>query len=105
MEEDKDGQETGRRRGRQESKGDYSRSGEEHWNERKGSSELLHIIPIASIYFLIFVMQFTFNPEWFEDSDEEEEGDDWDLEKYRRQKEEDDLAAEIQRIKDLELPE
>jgi len=44
---------------------------------------------------------FTFNPEWFEDSEEEEA--DWDLEKYRRQTEEEDLAAEAQRIRDLEL--
>ena len=44
--------------------------------------------------------QFTFNPEWFEDSEEEEA--DWDLEKYRRQKEEEDLATETQRIMDLE---
>jgi len=46
---------------------------------------------------------FTFNPEWFNDSDEEEEGGDWDLEKYRRQKEDEDLAVEMQRIRDLEL--
>ena len=46
-------------------------------------------------------VQFTYNPEWFEDSDEEEE--DWDLAKYRRQQEEEDLAAEAQRIHDLGL--
>ncbi|OCH88569.1 hypothetical protein OBBRIDRAFT_795108 [Obba rivulosa] len=44
---------------------------------------------------------FTYNPEWFEDSDEEEE--DWDLAQYRKQKEDDDLVAEAQRIHDLEL--
>jgi len=45
--------------------------------------------------------QFTFNPEWFEDS-EEEEGD-WDLDKYRKQKEEDDEAAEAERIRQLQI--
>ena len=36
--------------------------------------------------------QFTYNPEWFED--EEEEEDDWDIARYRKQKEDEDLAAE-----------
>lgn len=45
---------------------------------------------------------FQYNPEWFEDSDEEGgEGDDWDLSKYRRQKEDEDLAAEDERIRSL----
>jgi len=44
---------------------------------------------------------FTYNPEWFEDSDEEEE--DWDLARYRKEKEDEDLATEAQRIRDLEL--
>jgi hypothetical protein len=42
---------------------------------------------------------FQYNPEWFQDSDEEDgEGDDWDLSKYRRQKEDEDIAAEAERI-------
>ena len=42
---------------------------------------------------------FQYNPEWFQDSDEEGgEGDDWDLSKYRRQKEDEDIAAENERI-------
>lgn len=44
---------------------------------------------------------FQYNPEWFEDEDEEEE--DWDLAKYRREKEEEDLAAEEARIAALSL--
>ncbi|KAF7789607.1 hypothetical protein EIP86_000553 [Pleurotus ostreatoroseus] len=44
---------------------------------------------------------FTYNPEWFDDTDEEEE--DWDLEKYRKEKEEEDLAAEEARIRTLQL--
>ncbi|KAF5334857.1 hypothetical protein D9758_014293 [Tetrapyrgos nigripes] len=44
---------------------------------------------------------FQYNPEWFEDSDGE--GEDWDLDKYRREKEEEDLAAEEKRIADLGL--
>ncbi|RXW19607.1 hypothetical protein EST38_g6244 [Candolleomyces aberdarensis] len=45
--------------------------------------------------------QFQYNPEWFEDSDEEEE--DWDLAKYRREQEEEDFAAEEARIAALSL--
>ncbi|KAI0091071.1 hypothetical protein BDY19DRAFT_991652 [Irpex rosettiformis] len=44
---------------------------------------------------------FTYNPEWFEDDEEEEE--EWDLAKYRKQQEDEDLEAEQQRIRDLGL--
>jgi hypothetical protein len=44
---------------------------------------------------------FQYNPEWFEDSDEEEE--EWDLDKYRREKEAEDMATEEDRIKQLSL--
>jgi len=40
---------------------------------------------------------FQYNPEWFQDSDSENE--EWDLTKYRRQKEDEDLAAERERIR------
>jgi hypothetical protein len=40
---------------------------------------------------------FQYNPEWFQDVDDDEE--DWDLSKYRRQKEDEDLAAEADRIR------
>ncbi|KAG6868669.1 hypothetical protein C0993_012172 [Termitomyces sp. T159_Od127] len=46
---------------------------------------------------------FTYNPEWFADSDEEDDGDDWDLDKYRRQKEAEDLEEEERRISGLSL--
>ncbi|KAK7031172.1 Translation machinery-associated protein 46 [Paramarasmius palmivorus] len=45
---------------------------------------------------------FQYNPEWFQDEDDDSE-DDWDLAKYRREKEEEDLAAEEKRIADLAL--
>ncbi|KAI0359776.1 hypothetical protein OH77DRAFT_1446355 [Trametes cingulata] len=45
---------------------------------------------------------FTYNPEWFEDEEEGEE-EDWDLAKYRREQEDEDLAAEEKRIRDLQL--
>ncbi|KAL0067703.1 Translation machinery-associated protein 46 [Marasmius tenuissimus] len=45
---------------------------------------------------------FQYNPEWFEDEDDDGE-DEWDLAKYRREQEEEDLAAEEQRIADLKL--
>ncbi|KAI0034378.1 hypothetical protein K488DRAFT_45645 [Vararia minispora EC-137] len=44
---------------------------------------------------------FQYNPEWFEDSDDGE--DDWDLAKYRRQKEEEDRAEEELRIQNLSI--
>nr|VWP01284.1 Lon protease (EC (ATP-dependent protease La) [Ganoderma boninense] len=45
---------------------------------------------------------FTYNPEWFEDEEEPDE-DDWDLAKYRKEKEDEDLAAEEERIRSLQL--
>ncbi|KAM5531792.1 hypothetical protein V8D89_014562 [Ganoderma adspersum] len=45
---------------------------------------------------------FTYNPEWFEDEEEADE-DDWDLAKYRKEKEDEDLAAEEERIRSLQL--
>lgn len=50
-----------------------------------------------------FAIQFQYNPEWFEDEDEGDASDDWDLAKYRREQEEDNLAAEEKRIADLGL--
>lgn len=47
-------------------------------------------------------MQFTYNPEWFEDEEEGEE-DEWDIAKYRKQQEDEDLAAEEERIRQLAL--
>ncbi len=44
---------------------------------------------------------FQYNPEWFQDSDEEEE--EWDLTKYRRQREDEELAAENERIRLLSI--
>jgi hypothetical protein len=48
-------------------------------------------------------LQFQYNPEWFEDEDDGEESDDWDLIKYRQEKEAEDLAAEEERIARLDL--
>ncbi|KAI0707272.1 hypothetical protein C8Q76DRAFT_748544 [Earliella scabrosa] len=47
---------------------------------------------------------FTYNPEWFEDEEEADE-EDWDLAKYRKEKEDEDLAAEEERIRNLQLGE
>ncbi|OJT11036.1 Translation machinery-associated protein 46 [Trametes pubescens] len=44
---------------------------------------------------------FTYNPEWFEDEEEDEE--DWDLAKYRKEQEDEAAAAEEQRIRALQL--
>lgn len=44
---------------------------------------------------------FQYNPEWFQDEDEEDE--EWDLSKYRRQQEDDDQEAENERIRLLSI--
>ncbi|KAJ7605617.1 hypothetical protein DFH06DRAFT_256688 [Mycena polygramma] len=48
---------------------------------------------------------FEYNPEWFEDDDEGDASDDWDITKYRKQQEDEDAAAEARRIADLSLHE
>ena len=63
---------------------------------------------MSSAYFFgldidIFMPQFQYNPEWFEDEEDGNESDDWDLAKYRREKEDEDLVAEELRIANLSL--
>jgi hypothetical protein len=49
-------------------------------------------------------LQFQYNPEWFAESDEEEGSDEeWDLDKFRREKEAEDIAREEERIRLLSL--
>ena len=48
-------------------------------------------------------LQFQYNPEWFQDEEDGDASDDWDLNKYRREQEEDNLAAEELRIANLAL--
>ncbi|PPQ64197.1 hypothetical protein CVT24_008615 [Panaeolus cyanescens] len=48
---------------------------------------------------------FQYNPEWFQDEEDGEDEDDWDLAQYRKQKEDEDLAAEEARIAALSLHE
>jgi hypothetical protein len=48
-------------------------------------------------------LQFQYNPEWFQDEEDGDASDDWDLAKYRREQEEDNLAAEELRIANLAL--
>ncbi|KAJ6512692.1 hypothetical protein C8R45DRAFT_961095 [Mycena sanguinolenta] len=48
---------------------------------------------------------FEYNPEWFEDEDDGDASDDWDISQYRKQKEDEDSAAEARRIADLSLHE
>ncbi|KAF7312665.1 Translation machinery-associated protein 46 [Mycena indigotica] len=47
---------------------------------------------------------FEYNPEWFED-EEDEEDDGWDLDRYRKEKEDEDAAEEALRIANLSLVE
>jgi len=46
---------------------------------------------------------FQYNPEWFKDEEDGDASDDWDLTQYRREQEEDNLAAEELRIAQLAL--
>ncbi|KIL58203.1 hypothetical protein M378DRAFT_15708 [Amanita muscaria Koide BX008] len=46
---------------------------------------------------------FQYNPEWFADEDEGDASDEWDLARYRREKEVEDLAAEELRMAHLSL--
>ena len=115
MEANKDEQETGRRGGGQESQGGLPRGRKEHRNEWTRSRTYSTLcpsslsLPSPSLLFIfdrepnliVLFPQFTFNPEWFEDSEEEEE--DWDLDRYRKQKEVEDEAAEAERIRQLQI--
>lgn len=51
------------------------------------------------------LLQFQYNPEWFEEEDDGDASDDWDLDKFRREQEEEDQAAEQHRIASLALQE
>ncbi|KAF8657557.1 hypothetical protein AX16_002194 [Volvariella volvacea WC 439] len=46
---------------------------------------------------------FQYNPEWFEDEDDGDGSEDWDLDRYRRETEAENLAAEEARIAQLSL--
>ncbi|KAJ7249193.1 hypothetical protein B0H12DRAFT_1122277 [Mycena haematopus] len=48
---------------------------------------------------------FEYNPEWFEDEDDGDASDDWDIMRFRKEKEDEDAAAEAKRIADLSLHE
>ncbi|KAL0953299.1 hypothetical protein HGRIS_004548 [Hohenbuehelia grisea] len=48
---------------------------------------------------------FQFNPEWFEDEDDGDASDDWDLAKYRKEQEDEDLAEEERRIANMHVEE
>ena len=113
MEENKDEQETSRRRGDEESQGGDPRGGKEHRDEwtRSRTFSSLPLRPFTPVSVFVtaldresnrgFFPQFTFNPEWFDEEEEEEE--DWDLDKYRKQKEAEDDAAEVERIRQLQI--
>lgn len=116
METNKDEQEAGGRGCDKESQGDSPRGREEHgneWTRSRTSSSLcpsnlsLPSPPLVPALdrepnLIALILQFTFNPEWFEGSEEEEE-EDWDLDRYRKQKEDEDEAAEVERIRQLQI--
>ena len=56
-------------------------------------------VAFAFVYlFIAWCLQFQYNPEWFQDEEDGDASDDWDLSQYRREQEEDNLAAEELRI-------
>ena len=67
------------------------------------------ILYVAFLFFFTLIAvdgvvgQFQYNPEWFQDEEDGDASDDWDLAKYRREQEEDNLAAEELRIANLAL--
>lgn len=58
---------------------------------------------VFSLVLIAWFFQFQYNPEWFQDEEDEDASDEWDLAKYRREQEEDNLAAEELRIANLAL--
>jgi len=100
VEEDEIGQEAVGGGGGEEAEGATECRWKEFWYERKGSGTSLPLV--FSVTHLNSSLQFQFNPEWFEDEDDDGT-DDWDLNKYRKEKEAEDLAAEEARIAALQL--
>lgn len=100
MEEDTAGQEGCGSGGNEEGEGCTGSCREERGHERprSGASSLRSHIYIR----LLTYPQFTYNPEWFADEEEDEE-DEWDIEKYRRERQEEQDAAEADRIAALSL--
>ena len=47
------------------------------------------------------LFQFTYNPEWFVEEDDNAEEDEWDLAKYRQETEAEREAEEERRIREL----
>ena len=100
VEADADGQKTCRGRRHEEGQGCAGRRWQELWHEWQRFGTFLGLCwSIAAAY--VVYPQFTYNPEWFDDSDEEE--DEWDLATYRKEKEDEDLALEEERIRNLSL--
>ena len=64
---------------------------------------LLAFLLFSTFLLIAWFLQFQYNPEWFQDEEDGDASDDWDLAKYRREQEEDNLAAEELRIANLAL--
>jgi hypothetical protein len=105
MEEDPNGQESSGTRGSEEGKGGSEQRWKEHWNEWQGSRTSLSLSSWfqSFTHCVNFFWQFQYNPEWFQDEEDGDASDDWDLTRYRREQEEDHLAAEELRIANLSL--
>ena len=80
MEEDPAGQERSGTRGIEEDKGVPEQRWKEQWNEwqRSRTSSSLSSI-LYTHYCVIFFLQFQYNPEWFQDDEDGDASDDWDL--------------------------
>jgi len=103
MEEDKDGQEGSRAGGVEESQRNSELCRQERWYEWKRSGKWTYAVLPVLLFYNDPTSQFQYNPEWFQDEDDGDGSDDWDLDQFRREKEEEDRAAEEQRIATMAL--
>jgi hypothetical protein len=62
-----------------------------------------YVMHLHRVLSLIASAQFQYNPEWFEEEDDGDGSEDWDLDKYRKQQEDENLSIEQQRIAGLSL--
>lgn len=57
---------------------------------------------VLQFYVTYFDVKFSYNPEWFADEDEDE-GEEWNIEKYRRETEAEHDAQEAARLASLNI--
>ena len=69
----------------------------------RSSQKLIIISDSLNQLLFFFTFQFTYNPEWFIDDDDEDDQDEWDIDQYRRETEAEHDAQELARIEKLRV--